>query len=187
MTKEETLKRQRMIRLAIPAVVAAIAIVAVAVGTKVWQGMGANRAEAMELRGYWLGMRLAPTNSRSAAELGVPPTVKGVLVADVQPSSRALSAGLAPGDVVTRVDGKEVDSLMDLHTLTTKLDVARQFQVDILRVGRPMAVILQADSAGSPPAGAGWYAGGAGVTPAAAAAAGPNAQWGNATQWPSGR
>jgi S1-C subfamily serine protease len=125
MTKQDTIRRQKLVRLAIPAVVCLAAITAVAIGTKAW-----------------LGMRLAATDSRSAEELGVPATVKGVVIADVQTGSRAVMAGLAPGDVVTRVDGKEVGSLMDLYSLSTKLDVGRQLQVDYLRAGRPMAALL---------------------------------------------
>lgn len=184
MTKQEVLKSRRMMRLAIPAVVCVVAIAAVAIGTKIWQSSAASPPQAMELRGFWLGMRLAPTNSRSAEELGVPAGIKGVLVADVQPSSRALSAGLAPGDVVTRVDGKDVETLMELHALSAKLDVGRQLQIDILRVGRPMAVILQPDAPGNPVTAAGWYGGRSVATPAAGAV--PNEGWGSRTRWPNG-
>lgn len=184
MTKQEMLKRRR-IRLAIPAVVCLVAIAALALGTKVWQGASAGPRQSMELWGYWMGMRLAPTDSRSAEELGVPLGIKGVLVADVQPSSRALSAGLAPGDVVTRVDGKEIDSLTEMHTLSAKLDVNRQLQIDILRVGRPMAVILQPDAVATPVNGAGWYGVRSPATPAAGAM--PSDGWGTGrSRWPSG-
>ncbi len=143
MTKRETPpKKRHAIRLAIPAAVCLAALIAVAVGTRLWQGAGANQAQPMDLRGQWLGMRLAPTNSRSATDLGVPADVKGVVVADVQVSSRAVLAGLAPGDVLTKVDGKEVVTLLDLYSLSMKLDVARPLQVDILRAGRPMMVMV---------------------------------------------
>jgi predicted metalloprotease with PDZ domain len=187
MTKQEMLKRRRIIRLAIPAVVCLAAIAALAIGTKVWQNAG-SQTQAMELRGFWLGMRLAGTDSRSAEDLGVPPIVKGVVVADVQPSSRAVLAGLAPGDVLTRIDGKDVTSLMDLYSLSTKLDVGRQFQVDILRAGRPMAFVLPPPETAQANA-AGWY----GARPVAAPAAGavPNDAWGSATRprttWPTGQ
>jgi S1-C subfamily serine protease len=142
MTKQEMVRKRRLVRFAVPAVVCVVALAAVAVGTKAWQGFGSSQSRAMELSGVWMGMRLAATDSRNAEELGVPPSVKGVLIADVQSGSRAVLAGLAPGDVVTRIDGKEVDGLMDLYGLSTKLDVGRQVQVDFLRAGRPMATLL---------------------------------------------
>ncbi len=151
MTKQERLRSRRLVRFAIPAVVCLVAIVAVAVGTKFWQAASSNPAQAMQLGGAWLGMRLSTTDSVNAQALGVPPTVKGVVVADVQASSRAVLAGLAPGDVLTRVDGNEVDGLMDLLAVSRKLDAGQQFQVDFLRAGRPMAAIIPA----AEPAGAG--------------------------------
>jgi S1-C subfamily serine protease len=142
MTKQEVVQRRRLFRFAIPAVVAVVALAAVAVGTKAWQGLGAGQSRGMELSGVWMGMRLTATDSRNGEELGVPPGVKGVLIADVQAGSRAVMAGLAPGDVVTRVDGRDVEGLMDLYGISGKLDVGRQVQVDFLRGGRPMATLL---------------------------------------------
>jgi len=149
-------KRQQLIRFAIPAAVCLAALIAVALGTKVWQGFGPNQVQPMDLRGQWLGMRLASTDSRSAGDLGVPAEIRGVVVADVQMSSRAVLAGLAPGDVVTRVDGKDVASLIDLYAISTKVDVARQLQVDILRAGRPMVVTVPPPEGMAPGGGAQW-------------------------------
>jgi predicted metalloprotease with PDZ domain len=72
----------------------------------------------------------------------VPPEVKGVAVLDVQANSRAVLAGLTAGDVVARIDGTAIASLVDMYALTTKLDVVRPLQVDFLRAGRPMTVIV---------------------------------------------
>jgi S1-C subfamily serine protease len=142
-TKHEREKRAQTMRLAIPAAVCLVAVVVVVLGTRVWTtGFTQGLSQPMDLRGQWLGMRLASTSSQSAAELGVPPEVKGVVVADVQPSSRALVAGLAAGDVVARIDGTTVAGLVDMYSLSTRLDVARPLQVDFLRAGRPMTVIV---------------------------------------------
>jgi S1-C subfamily serine protease len=105
----------------------------------------------MDLRGQWLGMLLASTSSPSAAALGVPPEVKGVVVASLDANSRALQAGLSPGDVVARVDGTTVATVIDMYALTTKLDAARPLQVDFLRQGRPMTVIVPPPEAAMPP------------------------------------
>src|SRR5262249_6775046 len=116
MSKQEREKRQQMMRLAVPAAVCLVAVVVVVLGTRVWQqglGQPAALSQPMDLRGQWLGMRLAPTSSQSAADLGVPPEVKGVVVSDVQANSRALQAGLTAGDVVARVDGNTITSILD--------------------------------------------------------------------------
>jgi S1-C subfamily serine protease len=139
MSKEEREKRRQLMRVAIPAAVCLVAIVAIALGTRAWQpGTAQGALPPMELRGQWLGMRLAATNSQSAAELGVPAEVRGIVVAEVQSDSRAVFAGLAPGDVLTRVNGKEVANLLDMYTLSSRLDATRPLQMEFLRAGRPM-------------------------------------------------
>jgi S1-C subfamily serine protease len=155
-----------MIRVAIPAAVCLAAIVGIALLTRVWQqGVTAGQVPSMELRGQWLGMRLTSTKSQVAADLGVPPEVKGALVADVQSGSRSLLAGLAAGDVVTRVNGKAVTDLLDLYSLSSRIDNTRPMQVEFLRAGRPM-VASMAPPESVAPAGAAW----SGARPAAAAA-----------------
>jgi membrane-associated protease RseP (regulator of RpoE activity) len=145
MKKQEHEKTAQMMRLAIPAAVCLVAVVVVVLGTRVWvPGLGQGPSQPIDLRGDWLGMRLASTGSQSAAELGIPPEVNGVVVANVQPNSRALSAGLSAGDVVARINGTSVANLIDLYKLSTKLDVARPLQVDFLRAGKPMTVIVSA-------------------------------------------
>jgi S1-C subfamily serine protease len=139
MSKEEREKRRQLMRVAIPAAVCLVAIIAIALGTRVWQpGAAQGQVPPMELRGVWMGMRLAQTTSQIAADLGVPAEVKGIVVADVQADSRAVVAGLAPGDVLTRLNGKDVASMLDMYAVSGRLDGTRPLQVDFLRAGRPM-------------------------------------------------
>jgi S1-C subfamily serine protease len=158
MSKEEREKRRQLLRVAIPAGVCVVVILALALGTRVWQLRGAQgQMPAMELRGQWLGMRLAPTGSQIAADLGVPSEVKGVTVAGVQGNSRAALAGLASGDVLTRVNGKDVANLVDMYALSSRLDGTRPLQVEFLRVGRPMITNVMPPDLVTPP-GATWAA-----------------------------
>jgi serine protease Do len=66
---------------------------------------GANNAD----RSGGFGMGVEPLTRDRAQELGIP-TSSGVLISDVQPGSRAADAGLRPGDVITEVDRKPVNS-----------------------------------------------------------------------------
>lgn len=108
-----------------------------------------SQTEAMELRGRWLGMELAAAGSPSAANLGVPPQVSGVVVTALGPQNapRAVQAGVRAGDVILRVDGTPVTTLAELYTLSTKIDVARPMPMDISRQGQALQVTLP------PPAG----------------------------------
>ena len=55
------------------------------------------------------GMSVEPLTRDRAQELGMP-TESGVVVAEVQAGGRAADAGLRPGDVITEVDRKPVNS-----------------------------------------------------------------------------
>ncbi len=61
-----------------------------------------------------LGMTVAPMTPKLAAELDLPATETGVVVTEVDPSGIAAEAGFRPGDVVKKVNGREVKSVADL-------------------------------------------------------------------------
>lgn len=145
MANRDRLSRNRFAGVAVLVVAAVTLIAAVAVGSGWWnRQQGAGSTQPMELRGHWLGMRLAGTDSASARQLGIPPSVKGVVVAEIGQGldSRALQSGLVPGDVMIRIDGRDVESLSDLYTLSTKLDIARPLVLDILRRGQPLSLLI---------------------------------------------
>jgi serine protease Do len=131
-------------------------------------------AQPMELRGHWLGMGLAPADSTTARQLGVPAAVTGVVVAELPNpgASRAAQGGVQIGDVIVRLDGSAVSDLSTLYTLSTRLDVARPLSVEIMRGGQPMVVTLPGPPAPPPGAMGGGVAGPMaqpGVTPGAIA------------------
>jgi hypothetical protein len=113
-------------------------------GCSAIKGGATANAEPMELWGRWLGMMLAGADSPTARNLGVPGVVAGVVVAEVarDGSSRAVAAGLAPGDVIVKVDGSSTQNLAELYTLTTRLNVARPLPLEVLRQGQSMVVTL---------------------------------------------
>ncbi len=56
----------------------------------------------------WLGLAMQDLDDVSAKSLGLPATTKGVLVAQVLDGSPAQNAGLERGDVIEKIDGKDV-------------------------------------------------------------------------------
>jgi len=121
------------------------AILPVVFQSRQWlSGSGGQQIQPMELGGSWLGMRLTGAESATARAMGVPPTMKGVLVAEFTQlaGSRAALAGIRPGDIIVKLDGQDVTSLTDFYTMTTKLDVARPVPVDVIRQGVPLSTML---------------------------------------------
>jgi serine protease Do len=73
--------------------------------------------------------------AKAAAE-GVDPKA-GVLLSDIPESdSPAAKAGLRPGDVITAIDGKHVETAEDLTDTVVALPVGHQARVDYIRDGK---------------------------------------------------
>jgi len=71
---------------------------------------------------------------RRALELG---RVGGVIVTRVERDSPADAAGLRPGDVIVRIDGRAVESSQGLRNLEGMMAVARPVELKYLRDGSP--------------------------------------------------
>ncbi len=89
-------------------------------------------------RGY-LGVRLAPIDEDFAASLGLPKR-RGELVQSVEDDSPAGRAGLKAGDIVTRVNGKDVTADQTVSFLVANLQPGSKVPVELLRGGEKVSV-----------------------------------------------
>jgi C-terminal processing protease CtpA/Prc len=78
--------------------------------------------------GYRLGVVLADPDGDG----------QGVEITEVEPNSPADKAGLQQGDVVVKLDGKNVETPQDIREELRNLNEAREIDVEILRGGQPM-------------------------------------------------
>jgi len=83
------------------------------------QGKEQAEASANDQDGGPLGLTLAPLSSDQRSELGLAPSAKGVVVAQVAQGSAADDSGLQPGDVIVRVGEAPVatprEVVADIH------------------------------------------------------------------------
>jgi serine protease Do len=89
------------------------------------------------IRGY-LGIQtraLQPDETSSDTE--------GVTVADVMPGSPAAQAGVQPGDVILKFDGRDVKNFGVLRTFVAQTPLNKQVQLEIVRNGKPLKVTTQ--------------------------------------------
>ena len=63
-----------------------------------------------------LGLTVTPLTPRVASELELPRTEKGLVITDVDPAGVAADAGLQPGDVLKKVNGRDVQSVQELRS-----------------------------------------------------------------------
>jgi serine protease Do len=88
-----------------------------------------------------LGMTVAPLTPSVASELELPRNETGLVVTGVEPGGVAAEAGLQPGDVLKKVNGRDVTSVPELKSaLSARRDAPALVQVH--REGTTLFVAL---------------------------------------------
>jgi serine protease Do len=95
----------------------------------------ALRKEGVVRRGY-LGVQSRNLEPDIAARLGVAKDAGGIIVAQVFASTPADKAGLQPGDILTKIDGKVVRNTKTLQALVARLPVGKPVAVEFVREGK---------------------------------------------------
>lgn len=95
-----------------------------------------------QVHSAWLGAVTATLTPEEAKRLSLQVT-RGALVARVFPNSPASSAGLKPGDVVTAVDGKPVDSREAFSTFTATSATGQPVDLTLVRNGSSVQMKLR--------------------------------------------
>jgi len=89
-------------------------------------------------RGY-LGVQISPLGEDMADSLGLAKN-RGEFVQGVEPGEGAEKAGIKPGDVIVRVNGREVTQDETLSLLVSNLPIGSKVPIDIIRGGKRMSV-----------------------------------------------
>jgi len=90
-----------------------------------------------ETRRGWLGVRIQPVDDAIAESLGLG-EAHGALVAGVDDKGPAKPAGIIPGDVIVKFDGKDVKESRDLPRLVASVAVGTTVDVVVMRKGQPV-------------------------------------------------
>lgn len=105
-----------------------------AVPSKTVAGVVSQLREFGELRRGWLGVRIQQVTDEIAESLGIKPA-RGALVAGVDDKGPAKPAGIEPGDVVVKFDGKDVKDPKDLSRVVADTAVDKEVEVVVIRKG----------------------------------------------------
>ena len=85
----------------------------------------------------WLGVQIQNVTPDIAKSLGLDPNApKGALVAAVQDNSPAQKAGVKQGDVITGVNGHEIDKMHDLPRLVAETPAGKTLDITVMRDGK---------------------------------------------------
>ena len=97
--------------------------------------VAAAKGGVRQVRRPWLGANLQAVSKEIAESLGMDRPV-GALISEVVPSSPAAQAGLQRGDVITRVDGAEVDDPESFGYRMGVRQIGGTLRVGVLRRGK---------------------------------------------------
>ena len=87
----------------------------------------------------WIGIYMQELTPELSQKFGVE---KGVLVADVIKDSPAEKAGIQAGDIVEKVNGKEVSSPLELKNEILKAEIGKPITLTLIRQGEKMEIII---------------------------------------------
>ncbi len=90
----------------------------------------------------WLGVSIQPVTDEIAESLGLE-DASGALVSQPQEGAPAETAGIRAGDIIAKVDGKEIDGPRDLSKTIAGIDPGTDVEITLLRNGSERAVTLQ--------------------------------------------
>jgi serine protease Do len=106
-----------------------------AVPSKTVAGVVDQLRQFGELRRGWLGVRIQQVTDEIAESLNIKPA-RGALIAGVEDKGPAKPAGIEPGDVVVRFDGKDIKEPKDLSRVVADTAVGKEVDVVIIRKGQ---------------------------------------------------
>jgi serine protease Do len=88
-----------------------------------------------EARRGWLGVRIQQVTDNLAESLDLG-TAHGALVAGLDDKGPAKPAGMQPGDVVVKFDGRDVKEMRDLPRIVADTPVGKEVDVVVIRKGK---------------------------------------------------
>jgi serine protease Do len=88
-----------------------------------------------EVRRGWLGVRIQQVSDEIAESLSIKPA-RGALIAGIDDKGPAKPAGIEPGDVVVKFDGKDIREMRDLPKIVAETPVGKDVEVVVIRKGQ---------------------------------------------------
>ena len=86
-----------------------------------------------------MGVGIEPVTEEMAKQLGLP-KAQGVVIGQIEDGSPAAQAGLQVGDVVTKINGSNVESLRDFARYVGESKPGTHLQLEVWREGRSQNV-----------------------------------------------
>ena len=92
-----------------------------------------------EIQRGFLGVQLQPIDEDIAASLGLPKR-RGELVQSLQDDSPAAKGGVKSGDIITKINGKDVTADQSVSFLVANLEPGARVPIEVLRDGKSLSL-----------------------------------------------
>ena len=86
----------------------------------------------------WLGVGIRPVDRHVRRIWDLDERVKGVMVSEVRYGAPSEKGGIQPGDIITQVSGKSVNSSPELQRIVEQSPLGSSIDMNVVRDGRPM-------------------------------------------------
>lgn len=90
----------------------------------------------------WLGIHIAPLTPQRGAAIGAPADARGVVVASLVRGGPADKSMVLPGDLIRKVEGREVGSPARLRNTIAHRRAGESVRLDLLRKGEALEVTV---------------------------------------------
>ncbi len=90
----------------------------------------------------WLGVSIQDVDQELVSAMKLPVT-RGILISDVRPGTPAAKAGLRRGDVVTKVDGRAIDSTGQFRNYVAGIGSGKKATFEVVREGQTVSVVAE--------------------------------------------
>ena len=110
-----------------------------AVPSEIARNVVADLSDDGEIKRGWLGVQIKTMSEEVANALGYDEP-RGAVVEDVVNGSPAEDAGFENGDIILRVDGKDVEEMRDLPRLIAGLSPETELEIEVLRKGASQTI-----------------------------------------------
>jgi len=88
----------------------------------------------------WLGMKVAMLDETLAQRYKIDKSESGIVVVDVDPTSKASEIGIIPGDLIKSINRVDTPDLESFKKITKKVKLSEGVVFDIIRQGRPVYI-----------------------------------------------
>lgn len=107
------------------------------------KGIAAQLMEKGRVSRPWLGITIAGLEEAKQLKDLFPGVERGVVVRGIEPGAPVQSSDLSPGDVITRVDGREVSLASDLQREILGKKIGQSVELEVWRKGRTLRLSVR--------------------------------------------